>query len=197
MPDIARDSLLREKMKHPMSHHKDKSPAMIYLGVAFGLVLQAQAFAADAPARKPGLWEVKTSIDGHGRAVAVQQCIDAATDQMLQSSAGPFSAPACAGREVNKSDTGMTIDSRCDFNGKPASAHAVVTGSFDSAYTMTVTAEGSDLPAMKMTMEAKWLGACAAGQQPGDVIMANGVKVNVPELQKRALAPDSSTQFGK
>ena len=65
------------------------------------------------PARKPGLWEVKTTIDGHGRAVTVQQCIDAATDQMLQSSAGPFAAPACPEREVKKSDDGMTIDSHC------------------------------------------------------------------------------------
>jgi hypothetical protein len=167
------------------------------MSMAFGLILQAQASAADAPARKSGLWEVKTSVDGRGRAVTVQQCIDAATDQMLQSSAGPFSAAACAGREVNKSDTGMTIDTKCSFNGKPASAHAVVTGSFDSAYTMTVTAEGNDLPAAKMTMEGKWLGDCTAGQQPGDVIMANGVKVNIPELQKRALAPDTATQFGK
>jgi hypothetical protein len=177
--------------------HNNKSLAVIYVSMAFGLLFPAQVSAADAPARKPGLWEVKTSIDGRGRAVTVQQCIDAATDEMLQSSAGPFSVPACAGREVNKSDTGMTIDTRCSFNGKPASAHAVVAGSFDSAYTMTVTAEGSDLPVAKMTMEGKWLGACAAGQQPGDVVMANGVKVNIPELQKRALARDPSAQFGK
>ena len=90
----------------------------------------------------------------------------------------------------------MTIDSRCNFNGKPASAHADITGSFDSTYTMTVTAEGADLPHTKMTSEGKWLGACAADQQPGDVVMANGVKVNIPELQKRALAPDPS-QPGK
>ena len=180
-----------------MKKNNTRPLAMACMSAAVGLIAVAQAFAADAPARKPGLWEVKTSIDGHGRAVAVQQCIDAATDQMLQSSAGPFSAPACAGREVKTSDTGMTIDSRCSFNGKAASAHADITGNFDSAYTMTVTAEGSDLPAVKMTMEGKWLGACTAGQQPGDVIMANGVKVNIPELQKRALAPDTSTQFGK
>jgi hypothetical protein len=129
-------------------------------------------------------------IDGQGREVTVQQCIDASTDQMLQSSTGPFSAPLCAEREVKKSDNGMTIDSRCSFGGKTASAHAVVTGSFEAAYTMTVTSEGGDLPAMKMTMEGKWLGACKTGQQPGDVIMANGVKVNIPELQKRALGPD-------
>jgi hypothetical protein len=176
-----------------MTRHTTTSFAVI--GMFFGLIAAAQA--ADAPAaRKPGLWEIKTSIEGRGRAVTVQQCIDASTDQMLQSSAGPLSAPLCE-REVQTSDAGMTIDSRCTFNGKPASAHAVVLGSFDSAYTMTVTSEGSDLPEAKMTMEGKWLAACAADQKPGDVIMANGVKVNIPELQKRALSPDTATQFGK
>ncbi len=180
-----------------MSQSENRPLATLCMSLISSLAFLAQASAADAPARKPGLWEIKTTIDGRGRPVTVQQCIDAATDQMLQSSAGPFSAAACAGREVNKSGTGMTIDSHCSFNGKAASAHADITGSFDSAYTMTVTAEGVDLPAAKMTMEGKWLGACAAGQTPGDVVMANGVKVNIPELQRRALAPDTSTQFGK
>ena len=179
------------------SHPENRPLAVPLLGAALGLLFTTAAFAVDAPTRKPGLWEVKTTIESHGRAVTVQQCIDAATDQMLQSSAGPFSASLCTQREVKRSEGGMTIDSHCSFNGKPANAHAVVTGSFDSAYTMTVTADGKDLPATKMTMEGKWLGACAADQKPGDVIMANGVKVNVPELQKRALAPDAATQFGK
>ena len=180
----------------PMNDCKSRLPGnvmlrvMLPMGMTLGVLFAAPALAADAPARKPGLWEVKTAIEGQGRAVTVQQCIDAATDQMLQSSAGPFSAPLCAGREVTKSDAGMTIDTHCSFNGKAANAHAVVSGSFDSAYTMTVTAEGGELPPLKMTMEGKWLGACAAGQQPGDVIMANGVKVNIPELQKRAVGPD-------
>jgi Protein of unknown function (DUF3617) len=170
-------------------HGKGRLQVAFLIGALLGVLPAAAAAADDASARKAGLWEVKTSIDDRGRAVTVQQCIDASTDQMLQSSAGPFSAALCPAREVKKSDGGMTIDSRCSFNGKPASAHAVVTGSFDTAYTMTVTAEGDDLPATKMTMEAKWLGACAAGQQPGDVIMAGGAKVNIPELQKRATAP--------
>jgi hypothetical protein len=163
---------------------------MLSVDVVLGMFIAAPAFAADATARKPGLWEVKTVIEGQGRGVTVQQCIDAATDQMLQSSAGPFSAPLCVGRDVKQSDAGMTIDTHCSFNGKAANAHAVVSGSFDSAYTMTVTADGGELPPVKMSMEGKWLGACAAGQQPGDVIMANGVKVNIPELQKRAVGPD-------
>lgn len=178
-------------------HGKTGLHAVFSIGAVLGSLLAAPASADDAAARKPGLWEVKISIDDRGRAITVQQCIDASTDQMLQSSAGPFSAPLCAGREARKSEGGMTIDTRCSFHGKPASAHAVVSGSFDSAYSMTVTAEGDDLPATKMAMDAKWLGACAAGQQPGDVIMAGGVRVNIPELQRRALAPDSATRPGQ
>jgi hypothetical protein len=176
-----------------MRNHNKTSFAAV--GMIFGLISAAQA--ADAPSRKPGLWEIKTSIEGQGRTVTVQQCIDAATDQMLQSSTGPFAGPACPEREVKKMDNGMTIDSRCSFNGKPASVRADITGSFEGAYTMIVTSQGSDLPAAKMTMEGKWLGACAADQKPGDVVMANGVKVNIPELQKRALAPDTTTPLGK
>jgi Protein of unknown function (DUF3617) len=156
------------------------------------LLVAAPSSAADLPSRKPGLWEVKTTIEGQGRAVTVQQCIDAATDQMLQSSTGPFAASACAKREVRKSDAGAIIDSHCSLNGKAAEAHADIAGSFDSSYSMTVTAEGGDLPAVKMTMDGKWLGVCAANQKPGDVVMANGVKVNLPDLQKRALAPDTT-----
>jgi hypothetical protein len=170
---------------------------MLCMGLISALVFLTPASAADLPARKPGLWEVKTSIEGNPRALTVQQCIDASTDQMLQSSAGPFSAPACPDREVKKSDASMTIDSRCILSGRPATAHAVVEGSFDSAYTMTVTAEGGELPAVKMTIEGKWLGACAADQKPGDVIVAGGVKINVPELQKRVPAPADSPQPAK
>ena len=171
-----------------MSSYKDK-PFVACIGAAL-LLFAAPAFAADAPARKPGRWEVKTTIEGQGRPVTVQQCIDAVTDQMLQSSAGPFSVPLCTAREVKPSDNGITIDTHCSFGGKPATAHAVVTGSFDSAYAMTVTTEGGELPPVKMTSEGKWLGACAADQKPGDVVMANGVKVNIPELQKRTIPPD-------
>jgi len=150
------------------------------------------ARAAELPSRKPGLWEVKTSIGNSSAPVRViQQCIDASTDQMLQSSAGPFAPAVCPKRDVQRSADSFTIDSSCAIGGKPATAHAAVTGSFDSAYKMTVTSQGDDLPGgkMVMTMDARWLGPCAPDQKPGDIIMGNGIKINVPELQKRSTAP--------
>jgi hypothetical protein len=121
----------------------------------------------------------------------IQQCIDAATDQMMQSSAGPFAPEVCPRRDVQRSENSFTIDSTCAIGGKAATAHAVVNGSFDSAYTMTVTSKSEDIPGgkMDMTMEAKWLGPCAADQKPGDIIMSNGVKINIPEMEKRSIAP--------
>lgn len=41
----------------------------------------------------------------------------------------------------------------------------------------------------QMTIAAKWLGPCAAGQKPGDVMMGNGMKVNVLEIQKMGGPP--------
>jgi hypothetical protein len=35
-----------------------------------------------------------------------------------------------------------------------------------------------------MTIQATWLGPCAAGQRPGDVIMGNGMTMNVLDLPK-------------
>jgi hypothetical protein len=157
-----------------------------------GLIHLSMISAAELPLRKPGLWEVKTVIDGNDMPRVIKQCIDAATDRMLQSSAGPFAASACTERHVKRSDDATTIDSVCTVAGKSAMAHTVVTGSFDSQYTMTVTSQSEALPGgrMTMTMEAKWLGPCAADQKPGDVVMSNGMKFNIPEFQKRSVSPD-------
>jgi hypothetical protein len=38
---------------------------------------------------------------------------------------------------------------------------------------------------MTMSMVAKRLGPCMADQKPGDMILANGVKINILEMQKR------------
>jgi hypothetical protein len=168
----------------------------LVLAISLVALLSATpAPAAELPSRKPGLWQVKTSIENSNAPVKViQQCIDATTDQMLQSSAGPLSAAACPERDVKRSDASMTIDSACTLDGKGATAHADVSGSFDSAYTMTVTALSEAMPGGKMimTMEGKWLGPCAADQKPGDIILSNGTKINVPELQKRSPLPENS-----
>jgi Protein of unknown function (DUF3617) len=149
------------------------------------------AVAAELPTRKAGLWEVKMSFENRsGAGQAIQQCIDPATDQAMQSSTGPLAQAGCSKRDIQKSGDTVTIDSTCTVAGKTATSHAVITGSLQSAYTMTVTSESDALPSgkMTMTMAAKWLGPCAADQKPGDMIMGNGFKMNILDMQKRGLS---------
>jgi hypothetical protein len=166
---------------------------MVRIGALCVLVLTGTlpAAAAELPTRKPGLWELKMSFESRTVGQTIQQCIDAATDQMMQSSSGPFAAAACAKRDIQKSGDKTTIDSTCTVGGKTASSRAVITGSFDTAYTMTVASQSEAIPggAVNMTIVAKWLGPCGKDQKPGDMIMPGGLKVNILEMRKRIPSP--------
>ena len=71
---------------------------------ALAVLCATTALAADTMSRKPGLWEVRTSIEAStAPARTVRQCIDPETDRMLQSSAGPFDPAACKEQTVRKS----------------------------------------------------------------------------------------------
>lgn len=152
--------------------------AVLSLGAA------VPAAALDMPARKAGLWELKMSFDNGAIPVqTVKQCIDAETDKLMKTDfAGPVTE-SCEKQEMTRSGSTLIIDSACTMMGSRSETHAVVSGSFDSAYTMEITSKtrGDET---HMTIAAKWLGACAADQRPGDMIMSNGMKMNVLDMQK-------------
>jgi hypothetical protein len=35
-----------------------------------------------------------------------------------------------------------------------------------------------------MTIEAKWTGACKADQKPGDMVLPNGMKMNINDIPR-------------
>ncbi len=140
------------------------------------------AAAAEFPTRKAGLWILSMKTPG-GRAVSMQQCVDAKTDAALQSMGGGMAQRACSKRSIQRSGDTTTIDSVCTIAGRTRTTRAVITGSFDSNYTMVITSQSDGTPTTSTTMTAKWTGPCAAGQRPGDVIMANGFKMNILDMQ--------------
>jgi hypothetical protein len=155
------------------------------------------AHALDLPARKAGLWEIKMTFEGRNLpAQTMQHCIDAATDKQMNSLAGNRTQEACSKQDVQRVGATIVVDSVCKFGDATTTSHGVVTGDFNSAYTVKVTSKregGRAVPGMpadgasNMTIEAKWLGACAAGQKPGDIIMAGGRKVNILDMPKTSV----------
>jgi hypothetical protein len=148
----------------------------------------ASAAAAEMPSRKAGLWDMTTKTPD-GRTISIQQCVDAKTDAAMQAMSGGMAQRACSKRDVQRSGDTITMDSVCTFGGKTMTAHAVISGSFDSSYTMVMTSNSAGMPTRTTTITSKWLGACAADQKPGDMIMANGMKMNLLDMQKGAGRP--------
>ncbi|MFM9927078.1 DUF3617 family protein [Variovorax sp. H27-G14] len=147
------------------------------------------AFALDFPARKPGLWEIQTG-EGTGKSPAgahtMQQCIDAASDKAMRDMGQGMGKDMCSRQELRADGARLVMDSVCKIGNTTATSHAVLSGDFGSAYRMESQstynpplmgrAEGTSV------MEAKWIGPCKADQKPGDMVMSNGMKMNMLEM---------------
>lgn len=161
------------------------------------LIATAPALAADLPTRKAGLWEIQMEFQGRSKlpVQSMKQCTDAAADKLMTLNYGG-AAQHCSKQDISNSGGTIVIDSVCSFGGNTSTSHAVVSGDFSSAYTVDVVSkrEGAAPSGQRaygeshMKIAAKWVGPCAAGQKPGDVIMSNGMTMNVLDLQKR-MAP--------
>jgi hypothetical protein len=151
-------------MESPMRRH--------LLAVVLAVFCTDPAAALDLPARKSGLWEITVISEYTQRAQVMQQCVDAATDELLQErfTVGELSCPKV---DVGRSGSTIVVDSSCTMGDRAKAIHAVFDGDFDSAYTVTVTRSGASLSMLgaymrTMTQQAKWLGPCIASQRPGD-----------------------------
>src|SRR5262245_7456990 len=166
--------------------------------VAFVLISTAPAAALDLPARKPGLWEIKMTFEGRNiPSQTMEHCIDAETDKLMNSVGGGMRQEACSKQDVQKGGATSVVDSVCKAGAGTITSHGVVTGDFNSAYTVKVTSKregGPPTPGMaadgttNMTLDAKWAGACKPDQKPGDMIMA-GRKFNIHDMQKMRAPP--------
>jgi hypothetical protein len=149
--------------------------------------------ALDLPARKAGLWEIKMTFEGRNLPPQViQQCIDAATDKMMNAIGGNLQQSMCSKQDVQKAGSTLVVDSVCQMGGMTMTSHSVVTGDFNSGYSVKVATTRTGGSAMvgapadgksDMTIEAKWLSACKIDQKPGDMIMADGRKINIVDMQ--------------
>jgi len=146
--------------------------------------LPALAGPVEMPNRKPGLWEIKVSPGALMPAMTMQQCTDATTDKDMAASFSPMAKEMCARQDMQKTTTGLVIDSTCTVGGVTSVSRTEINGDFNSAYTVKVSTKGDgNLPESVTMMDATWLGACKADQKAGDIVMPGGMKMNIKDLQ--------------
>lgn len=150
--------------------------------------LPALAGPVEMPNRKPGLWEIKVKAGSEMPAMTMQQCTDATTDKDMAATFSPMAKEMCSKQDMQKTATGMVIDSTCNVGGMNSVSRTEINGDFNSAYTVKVISKNTGGPVgvpaeSATTMDAKWVGACKADQKPGDIVMPGGMKINIKDMQ--------------
>lgn len=139
---------------------------------ALGISQRADA-AADGLARKSGLWEIRTTIEGRPATSPVLQCIDEKTDDVM--GRGGITGAKCSRNEVKRQGNRITVSAACEVGGTRTTTEGVFTGDFTRAYQADLQTT-YDPPTMgmqqaRMKIDAKWTGPCKAGQKPGQIVM--------------------------
>ncbi len=156
---------------------------------AISVTLATTAHALDLPKRKSGLWEM-TMIGNqtNGQPQTVTTCVDMKSDKGLASSFGGKIPKNCGQPKMKKSAGAITVTSVCKFTDSTVTTQAILTGDFSSTYkidrTSTYNPPNKGMKESNQTITANWLGACKAGQRPGDMIMPDGSKINITDIQK-------------
>ena len=158
--------------------------------IAIGTALAIPAAAQDIPKRKSGLWEVNmgTAASGKGGGMGtITQCVDAAKDDMGRQMGQEMSKEhKCIQTNMQRTPGGLSFDSTCEIGATKSKSKTVITGDFASAYKVQIHASYDPPLAGRAesttTMEARYLGACKAGQRPGDMVMPGGMTINMYDM---------------
>jgi len=145
---------------------------------------------ADMPKRKPGLWEMKTTMaEMGGMGQTVDMCVGPQTDDLIaQQDKGE-----CTKKSYHRDGDRFLFKAVCKIKGSTATIEGVFSGDFENRYSGEIRSnyvpplEG--MKSMTIKQDARWLGACKSGQKPGDVMMRGVNGINIEEMMKNMPRP--------
>jgi hypothetical protein len=148
----------------------------------------APAPGAEAPRRRPGLWEQRVSSEGMVQVSRI--CLDEALEARFSWWGQPATQEVCEKNLVSpRADGGWQFSSVCDMGaGGRTTTSGVVTGDFQSRYVVEAETStvGASAPQMngtrQMRIEGVWQGACPEGFRPGDMELPGGIRINMLDL---------------
>lgn len=140
------------------------------------------AAPADGLARKAGLWEQTTSIEGMGPAT-MKICL------------GSNVAP-CAGATVVKTADGYTMSATCPTPNGEMKVEGVAKGDLASAYTLTSKATVAGAETVENTVSLRYVGACPEGMTVGQIQGDEGAVIDMSNFDP-AKAREMAGQAGK
>lgn len=163
--------------------------------VLLALASSTPAVADAPPARKPGWWEITSEMSVMpGQPMRMRQCIDSRSEADLMAQARQPNAH-CSPPSITRSGAQTRFELSCRVEGSTAETRGVFTGDYQSSYRGDIhtryTPPLRGLHESRMTLSARWLGPCPAGQAPGSTQMSiPGMgDVDLGELMKNLPKP--------
>lgn len=158
---------------------------------------------APVPTRKAGLWEVTVRSDDlvlrrqgevQQKPQTVQMCTNAEAEPVMLFAIVPAQQncrPVNVARRTKGQGGGYDINTECYVHDQRADAHMELRGDLQSVYGGAFSVKYAQTPMAntgRMVFEGRWLGACKPSQRPGDMVLPNGITVNVVDDRRRAEA---------
>jgi hypothetical protein len=144
----------------------------------------------DMPHRKAGLWRQSVSLAGSNIIMPeTMACTDAVSETKLTLLGQHKTKDLCQSQQFTRDPDGaIGFAVSCDLGvrGKTVST-GTISGDFNTRYQIAMNSRttGAAIPPLnaerKLTITATWQGPCAAGQRGGDMILADGSKVNLTD----------------
>jgi len=152
-----------------------------------GLAFACGALGAEPPVLKSGLWEVsRTGSQQPERKSLTTMCLDETVQAQMREFGMGAAKEMCSQNERTVTGNKMTMNATCKLGPTTMKSSSVMTFNGTTSYHMDGSAT-YDPPLMNMTetktsVDAKWVGACKPGQQPGDVTLESGQTVNIKQM---------------
>lgn len=152
---------------------------------------------AGLPARKAGLWEVTvqahTTPDGRlQQPLTVRQCTDEKSERAMLLAILPAQENCNEVRvqqPTGEPGGGYDIGVVCSVHEQRIETAVELRGDLQSVYSGKYVAERAGVPRIgsgAVSFQGRWLGNCMPGQRPGDMVLPNGITVNVVDDVGRA-----------
>jgi hypothetical protein len=157
--------------------------------VCFGLA-GAGASAADIPVLKSGLWELSRSTSQQPETKRVtEMCLDESVQAEMREFGLGVAKELCSKSDRRVEGNRLTMDAVCKLGATTMTAHSVMTFSGNTAYhtegRATYDPPMANMSESKSSIDAKWIGECPAGQQPGDITLESGQKINIKSMIRK------------
>lgn len=171
-------------------------PRSIALALAATMIAVPAFAATDLPTLKSGQWEMTTTSSAapvNARKTVV--CLDASTQKAMLDMSQGMQKEMCTKMDIRRDGTRYITESECRIGESTVRSRGVMTMLSDTAYRTEASASfdpplAKDMREAKTVIDGKFMGACRDGLQPGDMVLPNGQKFSLKQMQQsRATTP--------